>query len=159
MPETKTVIIKVDPTVTAGAYSAGDALGGLLTFENALAYPKRTGVILSAVLLDEASQDDETELVLFDRTFTATTDNAAFDPTDADLLNCLGVISFGAGNYYNFTDNSIATVRNVGLGIRNLTEDKETTDDSAIYGQLVTRGTPTYVAITDIQVILTILQD
>ncbi len=157
MPDTQTRVITLTPVITTDAYTAGDALGGLLKFENVLFNPKRTGVALSLTIIDKASQDAETELVLFSETFTATADNAAFAPSDADLLNCLGTISVGAGNYATFSANSAGTKPNAGLGLHS-TEDYRENEASSIYGQLVTRGTPTY-AVGDIQIKLTVLQD
>jgi len=158
MTDTLTKIVQVTPNVTAGAYSANDAVGGIMTFEYALHAPKQTGVLLSVTIKDNASQEAALELVLFSKTFTAVADNAAFDVTDADMLNCLGVVPILSTDYDTFADNSIATVRNIGLGIRS--ENAVTSSaDGALYGQLLTRGTPTYVATTDVTVTLTILQD
>lgn len=163
MPDTQTRIIQVSPTVTAGAYSANDALGGLLVFKDALLPGEQTGVILTVTLQDNASQDIATDLVLFNQTFTATADNDAFAPSDADLANCLGVISIAAGDYATFSANSIATVRNAGFGVKSVdvagTKTGAEAGDGNLYGQLVTRGTPTYVATTDIKVTITVLQD
>ncbi len=164
MPDTQTRIITVTPVVTAGAYSANDALGGLLVFKDALLPGLvQTGVILTVTLLDAASQDAATDLVLFNQTFTATADNAAFAPSDADLLNCLGVISIAAGDYATFSGNSIATVRNAGFGAKSVdtigAQTGTSTGDGNLYGQLVTRATPTYAATSDISVTITVLQD
>ncbi len=156
MPDTKTTRIIQAPTVTAGAYSANDAVGGLLTFKTRWFTPNSTGVILSVQIKDNAKQNAALELVLFSKTFTATANNDAFDPSDADMVNCLGVIPISGTDYVDFVDNSIATVKNIGLAVRS---DDTTHGDRAIYGQLVTRGTPTYVATSDISVILEILHD
>lgn len=152
----KTSIITITPTVTAGAYSANNAVGGLLTFTSRMFTPNKTGVLLSISIVDAASQNAALELVLFDRSFTATADNDAFAPSDADLANCLGVIPIAAGDYYTFSSNSVATIRSVGLGVKSA---GTTHGDLAIYGQLVTRGTPTYATTSDIDVVLTILHD
>ena len=146
--------IQEAPTVTAGAYSAGDAVGGLLVFRNVSfegggrsrrTSPKGSATILdSVVIVDRASQDVQLDLVLFSEEFTPTADNGAFDPSDADLLNCIGVVK--VSDYSAFNDNSIATKSAIGLPIH------LTNASGNLFGQLVTRGTPTYVAITDIAV-------
>lgn len=92
------------PAITAGAYSAKDAVGGLLTFANAARVQGGIGVIEKLVITDLSIQAAELILVLFDRTFTAMADNAPFDPSDADLANCLGWIDIGTGLYQTFTD-------------------------------------------------------
>lgn len=150
---TRTVQTVVTPVISAVTYTANDALGGLLTFTNALFGPKKTGVIVSAVLVDKANQAMAADLVLFDQEFTPTADNAAFDPSDTDLLNSLGVIQFASGDYAAFSDNAVATVRNIGLGVTNVG-----TGEKSLYGQLVTRDAPDY-AIGDLVVKLMILQD
>jgi hypothetical protein len=140
--------VSQDPTVTAGAYSSGDAIGGLLTFKNITTAGNgdRGALVESVLIVDEAAQGADVDLVLFDRTFTATADNAAFDPTDADLLNCIGVVNITT--HYAFNDNGISIERAFGLPI-------PSTTDGSIYGQLVSRGTPTYAATTDVSAVVT----
>ncbi len=160
MSDNHTSIIRLNPTVTAGAYTAADAVGGLLTFEGALKNDKKSGVVLSITIQDNASQESALDLVLFNQSFTATADNAAFAPSDADLVNCLGIISILSTDYSTFSTNSIATLRNVGMGVKSVNETGGVQGgDGSIYGQLVARGTPTYVAVTDLSITLTILQD
>ena len=150
---TRTKTTTVKPTITAGAYSANDAVGGLMTF-NAAAYKTfGSGVIQTITIVDDAAQNAEMELHLFDQTFTATGDNDAFDPSDADLENYLGYILVTTADYKSFTDNSAASVSNVGLAFNLVSTGVN------LFGQLVTRGTPTYVATSDLTVKLAILQD
>jgi hypothetical protein len=151
---TKTKTISVTPVVTAaGAYTAGDALGGLLTFANAAEKGRGSGVVQTVILIDNDVEEDATELHLFNQTFTATADNAAFDPSDADLANYVGSINVSAGSYTAFTDNSVATVNNAGLAFELVS------GGTSLFGQLVTRGTPTYAATDDVTVKITVLQD
>ena len=119
------------PTITAGAYAANDAVGGLLTFAN-VARGQHTGVVTTVVISDLAAQGVDLELVLFGAAFTATLDNAPFDPSDPDLLNCVGVIP--VTNHFAFADNGLSQRRNVGLWFESQSEN--------LYGQLVTRGAP-----------------
>jgi hypothetical protein len=142
--------ITVQPTVsTTPAYTAKDAVGGKLTFANAARSSGGSITIQSAVIIDRSQQMPALELVLFDRDFTASNDNAAFDPTDADLAYCVGVIKIG--DWSDFNDNAVATRTGLGLAAK-----LEGTD---LYGQLVTRSTPTFVATTDIVVALHIVRD
>lgn len=48
------ISISQTPTVTAGAYTAGDAVGGLLTFANAARNSGGGGVIKDVIILDDA---------------------------------------------------------------------------------------------------------
>ena len=137
------------PTITAGAYTIGDAVGGLLTFTDATLGNEREGEIQTLVVVDRGQQEAAFDLVLFDRTFTATLDNAIFDPTDADLANVIGMISVLPEHYTRFFDNSMATIRPVGLYFT-------TGANANIYGQLVVRGIPSYSSTGDLTVKLTI---
>lgn len=145
----KVVRISVTPTITAGAYSAGDAVGGLLTFSNAARASGGSIVIEAAVLIDYDQELAPIELVLFDRTFTNTADNSPFDPSDADLANVVGVIPFST--YYSFNDNSVAPRSALGLAAK--------LNGTDLFGQLVVRTAPTYTATSDISVILHIIQN
>jgi len=142
--------ITESPTVTAGAYSAKDAVGGLLTFEGAASIYRGSGTLRKVVLINQAGVADVLNLVLFDRTFTAAADNAAFDPSDADLLNCIGRISIAAADYEVLADNAVATV---------LLEFPFVlaANGTSLFGQLFNETTPVaYVATTDVTVKLTI---
>lgn len=144
------VRISQTPTVsTTPAYTAKDAVGGLLTFANAVRETGGTGVLMGVTVLDASLQMPSMELVLFDRTFTAAADNAIFSPSDADLANCLGVVAINS--WAAFEDNAIAQVSGVSLPI--------VLSGTSLFGQLLTRGTPTFVATSDISVFVTVLED
>jgi len=154
--------ISVTPVVTAaGAYQAGDAVGGLMTFTQAAHKDVGSGAIKAVILIDNDKEDDAMELHIFNQTFTPTADNAAFDPTDADLANYAGgvIITAAAAStgthstgYLNLTDNSVSTTQ-VDIPFNLVT------GGTSLFAQLVTRGTPTYTAVTDITVKLVIVQD
>ena len=146
------VPLTATPTISAaGIYAAGEAVGGLLTFTGAVDGTVLSGTITKVVIVDDDNEKSPLELVLFDRTFTATADNAAFDPTDADMENCIGVVFITTAAYSSFNDNSVATVVDQPLDI--------VLAGTSLFGQLITRGTPTYTATTDITVKLVIRQD
>lgn len=149
----KGTTISQTPTVTAGAYSADEAVGGLLTFENA-ATPTGNdvggGIIKDLIILDDAGQDAELELWLFSETFTAMVDNAAWNPSQADLRNLVAVISTANGAWFDAGTESVARIE---------VSQRYDLDGTSLFGQLVTRGTPTYTATDDVTVILGLLQD
>jgi len=138
------------PTVTAGAYTADDNVGGLLTFANAARLSGGGGVIKDLVIIDDAGQDAELELWLFDQTFTAGADNAAWAPTEAELHNLITIITTADGAYFAGGTPSVAVVE-VARRFGCVGTD--------LFGRLVTRGTPTYAATDDLTVILSLLQD
>jgi hypothetical protein len=139
------------PTITAGAYTAGDALGGLLTFAGAAVTSGGKGMITKVVVIDNAKQSAPVDLVLFDQTFTATADNAAFDPSDADLANGLGAISIANTDYDEFTDNCMATKASG----QKMPFEYDLAGTS-LFGQLVIRNGDTYAAVNDITIKITV---
>ena len=144
------ITISQTPTVTAGAYSANDAVGGLLTFAGAARVAGDGGVIKSLLILDDAGQDAQMELWLFKETFTAMVDNAAWAPAEADLHNLVGIISTADGDWFAAGTPSAARVE---------CSQVYACTAANLYGQLVTRGTPTFAATDDITVVLGLLQD
>lgn len=136
------IVIAQTPAITAGAYHAKDAVGGKLTFANAVRAAGKRGIIRSLRIVDKADVKAELELWLFDQDFGASADNAAFDPTDADLANCLGVIPVSTSDYFSANDNGVATFGNVGLLFQAVA--------TSIYGQLKCVGTPTYASVSDL---------
>jgi hypothetical protein len=141
------------PTVTAGAYVAGDAVGGLLTFTNAARAVSGGGVIKSVVIVDDAGQDVEMELWLFSQTFTPMADNAPWAPSEADLENLIGVVS---------TEDSAQGWLAAGTPSAIDIEVAKRFDlvlTANLYGQLVTRGAPTFAAADDVTVKVGVLQD
>ena len=144
-------ILPQTPTVTAGAYVAGDNVGGLLTFANAARKTGGGGVIKDFVLIDDASQSVELELWLFNQTFTAGADNAVWTPVEAELENLITVISSLEGAWY--AAGATATVMAAEVSRR------YDVTGTSLFGRLVTRGAPVYVATDDLSVHINTLQD
>ena len=88
------------------------------------------------------------DLVLFNATISAPTDSSPFDPTDAELLTCVGVISITT--WADFNDNSVASRFSLGL-TANLA-------GTSLFGALVARSAGTLTN-GDIQVAVTITQN
>jgi len=154
-----TNLVSVVPVITTVVYESGDALGGSMTFADALRVRKvgpNTAVIVSATILDlrNAPGDSPIELWLFDAVFTATTDHDPFNPSDVDMAKCLGVIKFAASDYTDAANNAIATRSNIGLAVEGAADGQ-----TSIFGQLVVRDTPLFDAIGDITVQIGFLQD
>jgi len=150
---TKGTTISLTPTVTAGAYSADDAVGGLLTFANAAPLVGGAGgggIINSLKIIDDAGQDAELELWLFNETFTAMTNNAAWNPSQADLRKLVAIISTASGAWFDAGTESAARIP---------VSQRYDLVGTSMFGQLVTRGTPTFSATDDVTVILGLLQD
>jgi hypothetical protein len=102
------------------------------------------------VIIDDAQQDVELELWLFDQAFTPIADNAAWDPSEADLENLIAVISTSDGNWFDTANYGAADVE---------CSKRYDPVGTALYGQLVTRGAPTFAATDDVTVKIMLLQD
>ena len=137
-------VIEVTPTISTLIYAAGDAVGGLLEFPFAGGSDGQGGRIVGAAVVDEGDQAAALKLALFDVTFTATADQAAFDPSDDDMRNCIGIIDFAAADYAGGVNNQIATKSNLGMPYVPV--------GTSLFGQLFTSGTPTYPATNDLTV-------
>lgn len=142
----------VTPTITAGAYSAGEAVGGKLTFEGM----PEDGLIKSVTIVDLSEQGVELNLALFHADFTGVSDNAAFDISAADAARLIGNVNIPTTAYKDLGGLKVATVGSVDLGFK-LTETS-TTKRGRIFAQLSTLGTPTYTAVDDITVVLSVSQ-
>lgn len=142
--------IAVTPTVTAGAYIAGDCVGGVMEFVGAARITGTGGVIKNLLIADDAGQDAEMELWLFDQTIAADGDNNPWSPSESDLRNLVAIVTTADGAWFAAGTPSSARV-----------EASQRYDCAAtsLFGQLVTRGTPTFAATDDVTAILGLLQD
>lgn len=134
-------------TTATTAYGVDDQVGALFTFT--LTNP---GIILSAQLVDKAKIIGPYDLFLFNASPTLAADNAPFTVSDADMLNCIGVINFPyPANTPSAMVNAIAHVDSLGL---------PSGASSTIYGGLVTRTAHTFFgAAGDLQVRLNYSKD
>lgn len=147
--------IAVAPTVsTTPAYTAGDAVGGKLTLASAVRLSGGNGLIQSVVLADKGKQSVALDVVFFnaDPSGTTFTDNGALTIADADLLKIVGHVSVAAADYSAFVDNSVATKAGLGLAFK-------LASGTSLYACIVARGTPTYTSTSDVQLLVSILED
>ncbi len=150
---TKGKTITQTPAVTTSpAYTAGDNVGGLLTFADAAAETGLGGVIKQVEIIDDAGQDVELELWLFDTTLTAGNDNAAWAPTEAQLHTEVTIIST-EDSAQGWIAGGTPSVISIEVARR------YDCTGTSLFGRLVTRGTPTFAATDDITVRIMLLQD
>lgn len=155
-----TKFISASPTVdTGGAYASGDLIGGKLTFTNALRPTAGSGYLVSVAIADKAAQAVDLDLVLFrqDPTGTTFTDQAAFDPADADLGKVITVVNFGSSSRFAYNDNGTKFVGSLAIPLQGLTSANLT--QGTIYGALVARGAYTGASSSDLTVTLGVSQD
>lgn len=133
--------VTVTPTVTAGAYSQNDCVGGVIDIN----LPAEC-TIMSVVLIDQADQGPSYELWIFDGVPTGVADNAAFSLSDADLEKVRGVLALDT--WFDAINGQVCAVDNIGLFIQshggNYSLMLKVTDASV----------PTFAAVDDLSVIL-----
>ena len=138
----------VTPTITAGAYSAGDVIGGLLTFF--LANTRGAdGIVRSVRIADRDDEKAAVKLWLFAEQPITIADNAAFAPTDNDISKCIGVLAFAAADYTTAATGWNAFVAKHEQGI------DFTDTNGTLWGYLVADATPTYGTTTDLTITIT----
>jgi hypothetical protein len=134
----RNVTVDNTPTITAGAYSANDVIGGLQEIDiNA----SSGGTIRRVNLIDDDSEAAAMVLYFFDQQPSTIADNAAFAPTVADLKKLIGTVTVGAGDYVTVNSNDYAVLNDINL-------DYAISDTIWVYA--VVTGTPTYTATTDL---------
>ncbi len=132
--------IVVTPTISdTTANAAGDYVGQNttpITLTGVADFAGHSATLRNVVITDKDKQSQPLEIWLFNASPTVPNSNAAWNVSDADAANCVGVIPVTA--WYESTLNSI------GMAAPNL---KVKTNASAnLFAALVTRGTPTYSA-------------
>jgi hypothetical protein len=143
-------IIEVTPTVSASAiYAANDAVGGLLAFGGV----KRNGILHHVMIIDADNQKVNTDLILFSsRPGTVTADNVAFAIADAaDRAKVIGIVQLTT--HLSTGTTGISYGANLSFPFKT-----DGTENSYIFGQLITRGTPTYATTTALRVVASFLK-
>lgn len=137
------------------AYTAGDAISNAtgtthtyLTFSDCAAAVGGGGTVISGVLASSANQGTklDAELWLFHTAPTAMEDNAAFDPTDAEMLTVVGIIEFGTSDWYVGNAGAGATGNAVALGSTGVFPFVCQSTSKDLYGLLVARNAYTPVS-------------
>lgn len=147
--------IRVVPTVTAGAYSANDVVGGVLTFANAARNSGDGGVIESIVISDRGNVGAALTIVFFSATpSSAIADNGAFTwgTSDADLALFVGSVDIATSDYKTLaTGKKTATKSGVGIGYACAA--------TSLFAYIIGTAGPTYVATTDLGCLISVLRD
>lgn len=143
-------LIRKTPTIDTAAYGAGDRLGSIITFTDALADQKQ-GIVRSLTVIIESATLGGANLHLFRALPTvASADNAALDITDAEMTaKYLGSINIGTTAetiLVSLAASTAATVKGIDLAVDS--------KDGNLYGVLEVLGTPTFTAADDLTVVL-----
>ena len=146
----RTSKVAVTPTVTAAAYTAGNVVGGIMTFANV--FDSANAGMLQAIRVRAKSvQTAGLKLYLFPSSPAGTlTDKTAPALSSADVFNAIGPFALGSADSGLGTETTWA-LEGIGAAIVGASAN--------LYGVLVTTGTPTWGSTTDVNVELTTLKD
>lgn len=144
------------PTLTVGgAYATGDYVGpsaAPASFASAAREAGKRVEVKSLAITDKTvTAAVALELWLFEATFTAPTDNAAWDISDAHALLCKAVVPIPTTGWYASASNKVFSAGNLGLVL--------TPTGTSIFYALVARGTTPAWATGDLQLTLGIRAD
>ena len=126
-------------TVATG-YVAGDLVGTKITFNDVIQADYGGGAVISALVINKVDQKSVVDLLLFQEdmasgtgagTNWATGNNAALAVASSDIVNCIGHISIGTGDY---SDGGACAVANVSANLPFSIKSRK------LYGLLVARG-------------------
>lgn len=144
--------VQVVPTVSTSAYTAGNVVGGLLTFANAVSGTVLSGVLTSVSVTTRSTQTAGFKLYLFSASPAGTfTDRTAPVIAAADALLLLDVITLGAADSGL---GSAVTTYNTDAISRSLV-----LAGTSLFGVLITTGTPTFSTTTNVAVTVSVLKD
>lgn len=119
---------------TGAAYTDGYAFGTTITFPNVLRPNVGSGVLYSATYLDLDDEGLQVDLHLFKRPPTyVPINNAAYSPSDSDLLASGYICTVSFTTFSNFGANQVSYVGNIGRAFANAA-------GTDLYGQCVARG-------------------
>lgn len=149
-PFPRILSITVSPTVDTAPYAAGDAISTGMIFAGAATDMRLTGRIRQVTVSDASSQLKNLDLVCSNINATASVDNAAFDPPDAELSSFIKTIPIYIHKAFN--DNGVSLSGDINVPYGRLAA-------TTIECFLVAREAVDYVAATDVSVTLTVERD
>lgn len=147
---TATVTRPADTT----AYTAGDVVsdtpGTRFTFTGLPKYVGEGALLQTAVVIDSvlAATPPDLELWLFDADIAAIADNAAFAPTDAELLNLVAIVPLATASFKKGTVNQACVSQNIGASFK----------ADTLYGVLVVRNAYTPASGEVFKVVLSVVR-
>lgn len=153
MSQVPTVVtVTATPTISTSAYASGDVIGGLMTFEDEelieATKPNRRAYVTAVRVADKSTQAAPMDLYLFESSPSGGgSDNAAFDPDDADLLIGPADKPIHITDWSTNNDNCSGKSGALGVAIK-------PTVDGKFYARAVSRGTPTYGSTSDLTFIV-----
>ena len=156
-------VIVVNPTISTGAYSSGQVIGGLQTLKDFFDSPSGVTEIIGAEIADGAKQNVALNLVIFGgKPAGSYSDGSTFNPSLADLKLIDSVIPIPTTAYTSFSANSWAQLNNIRNKVSASYNAQQLGPNSIAknaYLVIVSAGAPTYGSTTAIAVQLDVEQD
>ncbi len=149
-----TVVLRPPITVTAGAYSAADVVGGELTLTNALRTSNGSGVLQDIVITTEDGELFQCTILVFDANPAANVaDNGAWAWGSGDHDRLLAKVVVGTSDYTTLGGDGVAHMKNLGVGV------KGADSSTSLYAYVIATDTPTFSATGDLNIAFKFLQD
>lgn len=140
-----TEVVSVTPTITAGAYTALDIVGGIQTIAAASRVSGEPAILQSIVITDLAALTQAFTIWFFNANPSngTYTDNIALDIHDTDMGMCIGHVKITSSDYASAADNSVACKVPIGLPLKPAA--------TSIFAIAQCTGTgPTYISTADL---------
>lgn len=123
----RTPLLIIPGIGTGAAYASGDAFGGMIEIN-----VPPTGIIHAALFYDYDNEKLGKTLRLSDIPFAATADNAAINPSDPDLSNGMGDITWATTDFAAYNANALGTKTAINLPYE--------APNGKLYAQFMTNG-------------------
>lgn len=132
-------------TIATTAYTAGDQMGSLFTFTDAVQTTGGSGYITGVTLIDAADVIGAVDVVFFRDTVTLAADNAAFAISDPDALKVVSIVQLAGA--YDIGNNRVAVGQNLSIPYDCVA--------TSLYAALITRSGHTFFgAVGNLQLIV-----
>lgn len=142
------LVVDLNPTIDTAAYGSGDVLFAATEISNATLNTKGLARLSTLLILDAANQKSALDLIIFDRDpGSLGALNAALDISTAQLAFVVAYIPVAAADYVTLkaAANAVAIIKP-----QLVLPAKQGSKSFWIAG--ISRGTPDYVAATDLRV-------
>lgn len=134
-------LITVTLSLDTSAYSDGDVLATTQEVANAFRAAGGRAILQSLHVIDLDDQGVAFDVLFLSANSSLGTENSAPDIDDTEVLDVLGMVRVGAGDYIDLGANRIATLTGLGLVL------EAASDSTSLWIAAITRGgTPTYTA-------------
>lgn len=134
-------VIDVTLVADTSAYADNDVLAIPQVIPGVFSPPGGVKVLRSVVLLDEADQAQDIDLLFLDANATLGTINAAVSISDADARKVIGKVSIVAADYCDLVNSQVAVKEGLYLPMRAAANSGD-----LWIAAIVRSGTPTYAA-------------